>query len=38
LDAKDAYRAASRPLDLDLMRYLTRRFGRAASDRLEEIL
>jgi hypothetical protein len=38
LDAKDAYRAAESPLDLDLMRYLTHRFGREASDRLEEIL
>jgi hypothetical protein len=38
LDAKDAYRTAERPLDLDLMRYLTRRYGREASDRLEEIL
>jgi hypothetical protein len=38
LDAKAAYRAAERPLDLDLMRRVARRFGREAADRLEEIL
>jgi hypothetical protein len=37
-DAKGAYRAADRPLDLDLMRRLTFRFGREAADRLKEIL
>jgi hypothetical protein len=38
LDAKAAYRAAERPLDLDLMRRLALKFGREAADRLEEIL
>jgi hypothetical protein len=38
LDAKAAYHAAERPLDLDLMRRVARRFGREAADRLEEIL
>jgi hypothetical protein len=38
LDAKAAYRAAERPLDIDLMRRLAARFGRDAADRLEEIL
>jgi hypothetical protein len=38
LDGKAAYRAAERPLDLDLMRRVARRFGREAADRLEEIL
>ena len=38
LDAKDAYRGAEGPVDLDLMRRITRRFGRDAADRLEQIL
>lgn len=38
LDARSAWEAASGPLDLDLIRTVTRRFGREASDRLEEIL
>jgi hypothetical protein len=38
LDAKAAYRTAERPLELDLMRRVARRFGREAADRLEEIL
>ncbi len=38
LDAKDAYRGAEAPMDLDLMRRITHRFGRDAADRLEEIL
>ncbi|MGA9852118.1 MAG: DUF6036 family nucleotidyltransferase [Gammaproteobacteria bacterium] len=38
LDARSAYQAASGPLDLDLLRTVTRRFGREAADRLEEIL
>lgn len=38
LDARSAYHAASGPLDLDLLRTVTRRFGREAADRLEEIL
>jgi len=38
LDARSAYQAAPGPIDLDLLRAVTRRFGREAADRLEEIL
>lgn len=38
LDARSAYRAAPGPINLDLLRTVTRRFGREAADRLEEIL
>ena len=38
LDAKGAYLGAEGPIDLDLMRRITRRFGRDAADRLEQIL
>jgi hypothetical protein len=38
LDARSAYQAAPGPIDLDLLRTVTRRFGRGAADRLEEIL
>lgn len=38
VDARSAYQAAPGPLDLDLLRTTARRFGRAAADRLEEIL
>lgn len=38
LDARSAYEAAPGPIDLDLLRTVTRRFGREAADRLEEIL
>jgi hypothetical protein len=38
LDARSAYHAAPGPIDLDLLRTVTRRFGRQAADRLEEIL
>ena len=38
VDAKGAYLGAEGPMDLDLMRRLTHRFGRAAADKLEEIL
>jgi hypothetical protein len=38
LDARSAYQAAPGPIDLDLLRTVARRFGRAAADRLEEIL
>ena len=38
LDARSAYQAAPGPIDLDLLRTVTRRFGRAAADRLEEVL
>ena len=38
LDARSAYQAAPGPIDLDLLRTVTRRFGREAADRLEEIL
>ncbi len=37
-DARSAYQAAQAPVDLDLLRTATRRFGRDAADRLEEIL
>lgn len=38
VDARSAYRSAQGPLDLDLLRAVTRRFGRDAADRLEEVL
>ena len=38
LDAQSAYRSAQGPIDLDLLRALTRRFGRDAADKLEQIL
>ena len=38
LDARAAYRQASRPVDLDLLRHLARRFGRDAADQLEKML
>jgi hypothetical protein len=37
-DARSAYQAAQEPVDLDLLRTATRRFGRDAADKLEEIL
>ncbi len=37
-DAQEAIRAADRPIDLDLVRRVTRRFGRPAADVLEELL
>ncbi len=37
-DARSAYQAAPGPIDLDLLRAVTRRFGREAADRLEEVL
>jgi len=37
-DARDAFRYAQGPLDLDLLRAVTRRFGREAADRLEHLL
>jgi hypothetical protein len=38
LDAKSAYFGAETPIGLDLLRRITRRFGRDAADRLEQIL
>jgi predicted nucleotidyltransferase len=38
LDAQSAYRRAEGPVDLDLLRTVTRRFGRDAADKLEEVL
>jgi hypothetical protein len=38
LDARSAYQAAPGPINLDLLRAVARRFGRAAADRLEEVL
>jgi len=38
IDARSAYRNAQGPIDLDLMRIVTRRFGREAADKLEEVL
>jgi hypothetical protein len=37
-DARSAYQAALEPIDVDLLRTATRRFGRDAADKLEEIL
>lgn len=38
LDAQSAYRCAQGPVDLDLLRAVTRRFGREAADNLEQVL
>lgn len=38
LDARSAYQGAQGPVDLDLLRAVTRRFGRDAADRLERVL
>lgn len=38
LDAQSAYRIAQGPIDLDLLRAVTRRFGREAADNLEQVL
>ncbi|MDP9199338.1 MAG: nucleotidyltransferase [Pseudomonadota bacterium] len=37
-DAQEAIRAAEPPIDLDLVRRITRRFGRPAADALERLL
>jgi predicted nucleotidyltransferase len=37
-DARAAFEGAQGPVDLDLLRAVTRRFGRAAADRLEDLL
>lgn len=37
-DARNALRAANEPINLDLLRRLTRRFGRPAADVLEQVL
>jgi predicted nucleotidyltransferase len=37
-DARAVYEGARGPLDFDLLRALTRRFGRDAADRLEELV
>jgi hypothetical protein len=37
-DARSTYQAALEPVDLDLLRTTTRRFGRDAADKLEEML
>lgn len=37
-DARQALRSLDQPLDVDLLRRLTRRFGRAAADALEQLL
>ena len=37
-DAQDAMKVADRPIDLDLLRCITRRFGRPAADVLESLL
>ena len=37
-DARSAFQAARGPVDLDLLRTTTRRFGRDAADNLEEII
>lgn len=38
LDAQSAFRRAQGPVNLDLLRALTRRFGRDAADALEQVL
>lgn len=38
LDARQALRSGGEPVDLDLLRRTTRRFGRAAADLLERLL
>ena len=38
LDAQSAYRSAQGPVNLDLLRAVTRRFGRDAADKLERLL
>lgn len=37
-DARNALKAANEPIDFDLLRRLTRRFGRPAADALEQVL
>jgi hypothetical protein len=37
-DARSAYEGAQEPVNLDLLRSATRRFGRDAADRLEQVL
>jgi predicted nucleotidyltransferase len=38
LDAQSAFQSAEVPVDLDLLRRVTRRFGRDAADKLEQVL
>lgn len=38
LDAQSAFDSAQGPLDVDLLRAVTRRFGREAADKLEQVL
>jgi len=38
IDAREAIKIADQPLDIDLLRRVTRRFGRAAADHLERLL
>lgn len=38
MDARSAYRSAQRPVNIDLLRAVTRRFGRDAADKLQEVL
>lgn len=38
VDARSAYRRAQEPVNIDLLRTVTRRFGRHAADNLEEVL
>lgn len=37
-DARSAFLGAQRPVDLDLLRAVTRRFGRDAADKMEELM
>ncbi len=37
-DARSLFKAAKEPIDMDLLRRLTRRFGRPAADVLEQVL
>jgi hypothetical protein len=38
LDAQSAFDSAQGPVDVDLLRTVTRRFGRDAADKLEQVL
>ena len=38
VDARSAYRSAQGPVNLDLLRTVTRRFGRDAAVKLEDVL
>jgi hypothetical protein len=37
-DARDVLKAATEPIDIDLLRRLSMRFGRSAADALDQLL